>query len=69
MFRQRKRLGEIVIATKQTPATGRALYAEWTTPLGSTPVDAAAEEREQAEHEEMMREWDREQRERRRGSG
>jgi DNA-binding transcriptional MerR regulator len=69
LFRQRKRLGEIVIATKQTPATVRALYAEWTTPLGAKPLDEGAEEREQAKHEEMMREWDRDLKERRRGIG
>ena len=70
MFREQKRLDDIVIATRQTPATERALYLEWTTPLGGKPQDRdAAEERDQAEHEEMMREWDREQKERRRGNG
>ena len=70
MFRELKKLDDIVIATRQTPATVRALYLEWTTPLGGRPINKeAAEEREQAAHEEMMREWDRDLKERRRGNG
>ena len=53
----RSGLDDIVIATRQTPATVRALYLEWTTPLGGRPRNKEdAEEREQAAHEEMMRE-------------
>ena len=67
LFRRGMKLGDIVIETKQTPTAVRALYLEWTTPLGAKPEDPElVEQREQASHEEMMREWDREQHARRR---
>lgn len=72
LFQERKSIDEIVVLTQQTPQTVRALYVEFQTPLGQESRAAREarkaedERRAQAEHDEMIREWDRRMEERRR---
>jgi hypothetical protein len=67
LLRDRKSIGEIVCETQLSPQEVRALYEQLTTPFGQlTREDCDAQERRNAkDHDERVRELEREERERR----
>ena len=67
LLRDRKTIGEIVCETELTPAEVRAIFEQLTTPLGQrTREERDAQERREAnDHDESVRELEREERERR----
>jgi hypothetical protein len=65
MFAANRKFHEIVIETQQEPSAIRALWNEYRSGFDGGLVDKRDELREQAEHEEQMREIDRELRRKR----